>query len=264
MVPSVWLVVELIRSWQALGGPWALLGASQWQHPTMLALAALGGVWLISAALVAANTGLLIVVSSATAAARVAGAVAAAACIAAGPVAYALATPAPVVRQVTVAVVQPGIVANPRIRVDASQRITSSLATRPLPVRPDLIVWGESSVAYNLDRDRSLLTQIRGLSARMGAEILVNQDAPRGGGHISKVAVLVNAAGVQGGYEKSRLVPFGEYIPFRQQLGWLTKISQAASSNRIPGTGEHLLVVTGPVGQPAAHRRAHLLRVGLP
>ena len=45
-------------------------------------------------------------------------------------------------------------------------------------------------------------------------------------------------------------MPFGEYIPFRQQLGWLTKISRAASSNRIPGTGEHLLVVTGPVGRP--------------
>ncbi len=250
VVPSAWLVVELIRSWQALGGPWGLLGASQWQHPTVLALAALGGVWLVSAALVAANTGILIAFISSRTAPRVIGALAAAACIAAGPVAYALASPAPVVRHVTVALVQPGIVADPRVRVDASQRITSSLITRTLTIRPDLIVWGESSVAYNLDRDQSLLTQIRGLSARVGAEILVNQDAPRGAGHISKVAVLVSAAGIQGSYEKSRLVPFGEYIPFRQQLGWLTRISRAASSNRIPGTGEHLLVVTGPVGHP--------------
>ncbi len=250
VVPSVWVVIELVRSWQALGGPWALLGATQWQHPTMLALAAVGGVWLVGAAIVAANTGLLIALVSAGAAARVTGAAAAAAAVAAGPLVYALASPAPAVRQATVALVQPGIVADPRIRVDASQRITSSLITRPLPVRPDLIVWGESSVAYNLDLDRSLLTQIRGLSARMGAQILVNQDAPRGGGHISKVAVLVGAAGTRGSYEKTRLVPFGEYIPFRQQLGWLTKISRAASSNRIPGTGEHLLTVTGPVGRP--------------
>ena len=43
VVPSYWLLVEWIRSWQALGGPWALLGASQWQHPAMLALASVGG-----------------------------------------------------------------------------------------------------------------------------------------------------------------------------------------------------------------------------
>ncbi len=48
VVPSSWLVTEWIRPWQALGGPWAVLGVSQWQHPAVLALAAVGGVWLVS------------------------------------------------------------------------------------------------------------------------------------------------------------------------------------------------------------------------
>ena len=47
---------------------------------------------------------------------------------------------------------------------------------------------------------------------------------------------------------KTRLVPFGEYIPFKGQLGWLTKISKAAPSNMIPGTGAHTLTVTSPAG----------------
>jgi len=146
---------------------------------------------------------------------------------------------------VTVALVQPGIVHNPRARVDASQRLTTSLAGRLGPPRPDLVVWGESSVAYNLRLDPSLLSKIRGLSVLVGAEILLNQDAPRGQGHISKVAALVSPAGIQGTYVKTRLVPFGEYIPFRQALGWLTRVSRAANSNRIPGHGTHLLTVTG-------------------
>ncbi|PZS28906.1 MAG: hypothetical protein DLM59_13860 [Pseudonocardiales bacterium] len=37
-------------------------------------------------------------------------------------------------------------------------------------------------------------------------------------------------------------MPFGEYIPFRQQLSWLTSISKAAAVNMTPGTGAHNLV----------------------
>src|SRR5690349_14060193 len=64
VVPSYWLVIEWIRSWQALGGPWALLGASQWQHPAVLGLAAVGGVWLVSFAIVAANIGIVILLTA--------------------------------------------------------------------------------------------------------------------------------------------------------------------------------------------------------
>src|SRR3984957_20604312 len=51
VLPSYWVFTEWARSWQGFGGPWDVLGASQWQHPAVLALAAVGGVWLISFAL---------------------------------------------------------------------------------------------------------------------------------------------------------------------------------------------------------------------
>jgi apolipoprotein N-acyltransferase len=113
VVPSYWLLVEWIRSWQALGGPWALLGASQWQHPAMLALASVGGVWLVSFALVAANTGIVILVTAPRAALRAVGAVAAAAAVGAGPLAFALTPVVHPAGQVTVALVQPGYQAHP-------------------------------------------------------------------------------------------------------------------------------------------------------
>ena len=113
VVPSFWLLVEWIRSWQALGGPWALLGASQWQHPAMLALASVGGVWLVSFALVAANTGLVILVTAPRAALRALGAAAAAVAAGAGPVAFALTPPVHPAGYVTVALVQPGFQAAP-------------------------------------------------------------------------------------------------------------------------------------------------------
>src|SRR6202040_3859519 len=64
VVPSCWLLTEWLRSWQALGGPWAVFGVSQWQHPAVLALAAVGGVWLISFALVLANVAIVLVIEA--------------------------------------------------------------------------------------------------------------------------------------------------------------------------------------------------------
>jgi apolipoprotein N-acyltransferase len=262
VVPSCWLLGEYIRSWQALGGPWDVYGASQWQHPAILALASVGGVWLITFALVAANVGVFAALSvyatGGALASRIlrtaAGLVIAGVCVASGPVAFALTPPFPAVREVTISLVQAGLVSSTDLQSHLSQTITEQLSGDGTldGAAPDLVVWGESSIDEDLTlaSNHVLLSQIEALSAKIGAEILVNQDAiVTGKGH-EKWAVLVSPSGIKGIYVKTRLVPFGEYIPFRQQLGWLTKISRAASSNMVPGTGAHLLHATDRQGQP--------------
>ncbi len=134
VVPSCWLLGEWLRSWQALGGPWAVLGASQWQHPAVLALASVGGVWLVSWVLVAANVAITIVLVSARWTARAAAALVAAAGVAAGPAVFALTAPAPASRTATIALVQPGVVNNDKLRVDASQRLTTDARRGPGPI----------------------------------------------------------------------------------------------------------------------------------
>src|SRR5262249_43513816 len=168
--------------------------------------------------------------------------------------AYALTAPFPAARSVTIAMVQPGIINDDALRTHASQTLSEATTAPGSPGagQPDLIVWGESSIAEDLTLPSSapLLRQIQALSARSGAEILVSQDAtPPGKGH-EKWAVLVGPAGVKGIYAKTRLVPFGEYIPFRQQLGWLTKVSKAAGSNMTPGDGARVLTATDRSGRP--------------
>ena len=279
VVPSCWLIPEWIRSYQGLGGPWDLYGASQWQHPAVLALAAVGGVWLISVALLMANVALTILLGALGPAWRLpvgdtggdtggdtasapgrrlsraaAGLAAFAAAAGAGPLAFALTPPFPATRQIAVTLVQPGVVANATQRTDASETLTAGLSENGTisRARPALIVWGESSIPDDLTgtsaADRALLKNIEALSARDGAEILADQDTtPPGKGH-EKWAVLVSPGGIQGTYVKTRLVPFGEYIPFRRELSWLTSISNAASSNMVPGTGARTLTVASPSG----------------
>jgi apolipoprotein N-acyltransferase len=182
------------------------------------------------------------------------GVAAALASIGAGPLAFALTPPSPAVRQVTIAMVQPGLVSNPGLQAHASQTLTAdrSRGGRLAGVEPDLIVWGESSIAVDLTQPKyaATLRQFEALSAADGADLLVNQDTTVPGEGHEKWSVLVSSTGIKGIYVKTRLVPFGEYIPFRQQLGWLTKISRAASSNMIPGPGAHLLYATDRQGRP--------------
>ena len=263
VVPSCWLLTEWLRSWQALGGPWAVFGVSQWQHPAVLALAAVGGVWLISFALVLVNVAIVLVIgvlprvtpgATLRPGLAVLGVAAAVASVGAGPLAFALTPASPAVREATVAMVQPGIVGNAVKRVDASERLTAGLSRSGelSGVKPDLIVWGESSTAVDLTlpQNRDQLQKLEALAREDGADLLVSQDAIVPGKGHEKWSVLVGPAGIKGIYIKTRLVPFGEYIPFRQQLGWLTKISRAAASNMIPGTGAHLLYPVDRAGKP--------------
>ncbi len=247
MLPAYWVFTEWARSWQGFGGPWDVLGASQWQHPAVLALAAVGGVWLISFALVAANTGIAILLLARGMAVRAAGAAGVALALGAGPVAFALTAAVPPVRHVRVALVQPGITDS---KQSAGGREPAAVRPACGAARPDLIVWGESSVGTDIDRQPVLYRQIRRLAAGTGAQVLVNQDASLPDGARSKVALLIGPHGIAGSYTKTRLVPFGEYIPLRGALGWIAGISQAAASNMVPGDGAHLVHATDRLGRP--------------
>ena len=246
VVPACWVVSEWLRSWQGFGGPWAVLGATQWQHPVVLSLAAVGGVWLVTAVLVLANTGVAVAVAGVAGrrwAVCLAGLGGVAVAVAAGPAAFALQAAPGVARELTIALVQPGIT-GPAARDTASQRLSAGVGRD----HPGLIAWGESSVAADLRADHVLLGQLERLSAADGAPLLVNQDTIIPGHGKSKTAVLVGPGGIAGTYTKTRLVPFGEYIPFRSQLGWLARISRAAPQNMVPGSGAKVLTATVPGG----------------
>ncbi|MEU5979267.1 apolipoprotein N-acyltransferase [Streptomyces sp. NPDC047315] len=247
-VPSGWLMIELVRSWQGLGGPWGLMGASQWQVPPALRLASVGGVWLVSLLVVAVNTA--VTAAIALPRARLAGIVAVLLCALVTGAASAWA-PRPQVRgHARIAVVQPGVIAGVDRRLAREEELTRALAGQRL----DLVVWGESSVGEDLYARPGLTADLAALSRAVGADLLVNVDARRTGatgsdGGIYKSSVLIGPRGLTGQrYDKMRLVPFGEYVPLRSVLGWVTSVGRAARENRLRGT--HQVVMELPGGGP--------------
>ena len=247
LVPAGWVTIEAVRSWAALGGPWGLLGATQWNFRPTLASAALGGVWLVSFLVVAVNVAVVIAITRTTPRDLRIVVVGVACCaFALGPLWYAIQPHAKVRRVARVAIVQPGVVNGPDTRIDVGEQLSESL-TRTVAMSPvDLVVWGESSFGYDLAQRPDLLARLERLSRDVGVPLLINVDVRRAAtGGIYKTSVLITPNGIAGSYDKMRLVPFGEYIPLRFALGWTARITAAAKQNRHRG---HQLVVLNADG----------------
>jgi apolipoprotein N-acyltransferase len=227
------VMAEAVRSWDRLGGPWAPLGASQWNQPVTLASASLGGVWLTSFLIVAVNVAIVGVILL-----RSARVLAAALVLAAvGPVFFWLGPAPPTGPTVRVALVQPGNITDATARQASGEAVTASLAGQRL----DLIAWGESSIGVDLASHPDATTRLADLSRRVGADLLVNVDARAPAGGIYKSSVLIGPEGSRGTYTKTRLVPFGEYVPLRPLLGWATRHTKAAAEDRRRGSGPVVL-----------------------
>ncbi|WP_418955842.1 apolipoprotein N-acyltransferase [Streptomyces tritici] len=247
VVPSGWLMVELVRSWEGLGGPWGLLGASQWDVAPALRLASVGGVWLVTVLVVAVNTAVALLVSAA--ALRVPALVGLLVCALTTGLVWLVGEPPRPAGEVRVAVVQPGIhhgAGGVDRRFDKGEELTRGLAGRDV----DLVVWGESSVGRDLTKRPDLADRIAAVSRAVGAPVLVNVDARRADQPgIYKSSVLVGPDGTTGDrYDKMRLVPFGEYVPARSVLGWATSVGKAAGEDRRRGEAQVVMALPGRDG----------------
>lgn len=150
LVPAGWLLSELARSWQGLGGPWGLLGASQWQVAPALRLASVGGVWLVGLLVVAVNCALVLLATAPGA--RTPALAGVTGCAVLAGVVWLWAPRPEVSGVLRVALVQPGPVEDgpdgAERRFALGEQLTGALAGQgptgtSAGLRPDLVVWGE-------------------------------------------------------------------------------------------------------------------------
>lgn len=115
------------------------------------------------------------------------------------------------------------------------------------PLSPDLIIWPESPLAISPVYSPQLWVQTRQLVERFGIHLLLNiiGHTPPDQIHNS-VAVLAPDGTLLSEYRKIRLMPFGEYVPLRDVLPWLDRVS-ALVGDFTPG---HEFTLT-----PIAHER---------
>src|SRR5918995_6347146 len=234
VVPSVWVLVEAVRSVHVLGGPWGVLGLTQWNAALLGEAAALGGVWLLGLLVVAVNVALTAVVASgATRGVRLFGATCAGALLGVAALGgWARAEPVST-QVVRIALVQPGDIADPAERLSAHSALTAEVGRTG---GADLVVWGQSSVTGDPARQPGVEDALRRAAVDAGVDVLVNGKAGNPAAP-SNTSWLYTPDGVRGVYDKRLLVPFGEYVPLRPVLGWLKRFTPATDVDRVPGAG---------------------------
>jgi len=98
------------------------------------------------------------------------------------------------------------------------------LSRQALAAGAQLVVWPEASTPFYFDLDAARAEPIRRLAAQAHVPFIVGTDefAPAADGQPDRyynTAVLVGTDGrTRGTYRKVRLVPFGEYVPFKRLL----------------------------------------------
>jgi len=235
ILPSVLTVLEFARGRQPFGGfAWAELGVSQHSFPFTRSLAAVGGVALLTWVICAVNVALagLLVERSGQINRRVPGLVLAAVVVvfALGWWGRPLAAPAGFR---TVGLVQGNVFESHSLSgsgVPRGQMLSSHVElTRVLPDDVDLVVWGESSLngfaagGEVMPGLGEMLVEVSG-----GVPLLGNLRVENESGDLfENTSVLFDAGGRQQlRYVKRELVPFGEFVPFREELRFIRSLGK--------------------------------------
>ncbi|HWC14029.1 MAG TPA: apolipoprotein N-acyltransferase [Actinomycetota bacterium] len=231
--PALWVSVEALREQvPVVGFPWGQLAQGQVAVPWLLQSAQLGGGKTVSFIVVAVNVLVALAWLERGLVRRAAMIGGAAAVLAAVPFLTVFVDSFRSLHMdgyvLRFAIVQgnarPGVhVEDQRARVMRHARLTEDLAGEDL----DLVVWPESSVGIDPFRDQEIAEMIAGAARAVDAPMIVGANLDVDPATYQVVALLVSADGeIVDLYQKTHLVPFGEYVPVRGILGGLPMLQQ--------------------------------------
>ncbi len=255
---ALWVVLEWVRGWIFSGFPWLPLAASQWQRSTILQIAAFTGAGGISFVLVMLNLGMAAFAHRLSRETHTG--------LGRRSQEFMLALFLLIVCMsihlqetfnrgrfnqefARLALVQPYVPQQVKWNPadgPAILRTLEELTLEAARTRPDLILWPEAVTPWAVRGDEGARRFVESLAARSGVPLLLGSIAIEGEGAEERwfngVMLVTPDSGLQPTYyTKRRLVPFGEFVPFRSVLGWISKFVEVGD-DFTPGEAPRPLV----------------------
>lgn len=283
----LWTALDYLRSMAFTGWPWATLGYSQHDNLGLLGLAQFTSVYGLSFAVVLGGAGAAAVIAGRGRGPRAReGIVALAVVLLLHLLGFALRivpgeNDAPSGRTLRVAALQGNIEQGAKWDAASYRRTLEqyeSLTRRAAAEGAEIVVWPETAVPGVLERDPQLGLWLERLSRETGSVLLVGSVgadfAPDFGPDAGAIlryfdsAFLVHpTAGRVARYDKTHLVPFGEYVPLRGLLGgFLGAVARGIATGDVtPGESPRALdfeIGFAAEGEEAASSTS--LRLGTP
>lgn len=247
--PLIWVSLEYIRSFLFTGFPWELMGYTQFNMLHVIQISDLFGVYGVSFCIVLSNVVVFLIYlclmdknwqGKRVQTKLAAGTMAAFVVIFAAIWVYGkwrinnihkLVAMSPSSK---VTIVQGNI--DQAIKWDPAFQKSSTmkyihLSSLSKDLKPDLVVWPETATPFYFMRNTELSKLVLTGIHEIGADFLIGSPAftPKNNKiEYYNSAFLVDAAGnVNGRYDKTHLVPFGEYVPMKKWLPFVHKMVES-------------------------------------
>lgn len=238
LAPALWVATEFARGHVLGGFPWIPLGSSVATLVPIAQLASLVGVYGVSCYLVAYSTLVAVALTGGSRTRVRAGACAALVLMAASGWGAWRVADGRLVREGTpaaVGLVQANIAQtdkwDPRMAGEIARRY-EVLTRRAVAEGAAVVLWPESSTPYLFNDDPRQADAVRTLVRDTATPLLFGSDEVLRGTpdrYYNSAFMLDDGGSVAAVYRKMQLVPFGEYVPLRHLLFFVSPLVEAVS-----------------------------------
>jgi len=235
--PALWVALEFVRSHLFGGFGWVLLGHSQSYSLPIIQIADLAGAYGVSFLIMVANTAIFLTIRDFRHRRD-------------GSFPYLMAAVFLVFLALTygifrlnnvftgqrlrVAVIQGNIPQSKKwdsdFREEILRKYESLTRQASAKAQVDLVIWPETSVPGYIESERDLLGRVKSLAREIKMPILVgapDEDLSLKDTYYNSALLFAGDGRLLDRYDKIHLVPFGEYVPFRNVLSFVERFARS-------------------------------------